>query len=595
LMWHKRRDVFMSQVLPSLIVLIAFLVVTTFSWSTSRKNVQDLSVTTLAQKNRDTSNFISQRVSTYEDILRGEVGLFSINDKVNRQSWSTYLAQYDISGRYPGIYALGYIAVIKPGELDAHQQQVRAEGFTDYTVFPTGDRQLYTSILYIDPLNDTSSKGLGYDMYTEPVRRATMDKATDEGKAVLSNPVTLIQDKDSQIKQPGFLMFMPVYRNGSKHESVEDRRTNLSGFVTVAFRSNDLMQHLLTLTKEPYAFEITNIAGSSHESIYKSVDYEKSKLASSGKSTTTDIILPGTRWQIEATAGANLIDSTYRSRPTIIFWGGSLLSFIVAALIYLLLANRARTLAKEEEASIQEVKDDLLALASHQLRTPATGVKQYVGILREGLAGKVTPLQQSLLDKAHESNERQLTTINEMLFVARTDAGHLKMEKTRIELNALVRDIIDEQRSVIATRKQKYIVSTPKEPLYIDVDRQYIRMAIENIINNASKYTGTGGKIEISVLLKNSKAHLSIKDNGVGVPIGEQGMLFKKFSRIPNELTGQVSGSGIGLYLAKKVVELHSGTINFVSDGENGSEVYIKLPVKSRTFPRNKELKKQEY
>jgi signal transduction histidine kinase len=578
--WNKWSERFKSQILPSIIVLIAFLVVTLFSWQTSHKSVVDLSITTLAQKNNDSASFIRERIATYEDILRGEVGLFNINNKVTRQEWSTYLNQYDVTNRYPGIYVLVYVAVIQPNELEAHIQQVRAEGFKDYTVFPAGSRQLYTSILYIDPFNASTSKGLGYDMYTDATRHAAMDMSRDDNIAVVSSPVTLVQDIDSQDKQPGFIMYMPIYKNGASTSTVEDRRANIDGFVTAAFRSHDLVQSLYKDKKGTYGFQILDITTDTHKTVYKSPDFDKSKTNTSNKSITTDLYLPGAHWQIEGLTDTKLIDPTYRARPTIIFWTGMLFSFIMSSLIYMLLVNRAGALAKKEENNIQEAKDELLALASHQLRTPATGVKQYVGILREGLAGDVTPLQQSLLDKAHDSNERQLTTINEMLFVARTDAGHLKLEMAKIDVPALIRDILQEQKPAIVVRKQKLQVRTKKKHLYVYADKQYFRMALENVISNASKYTATGGVITIESSQKDSLACISIKDNGVGVEPSDQERLFKKFSRIPNQFTGHVSGSGIGLYLAKKVVELHNGTIEFVSDGVTGSEVTIRLPLK---------------
>jgi signal transduction histidine kinase len=215
---------------------------------------------------------------------------------------------------------------------------------------------------------------------------------------------------------------------------------------------------------------------------------------------------------------------------------------------------------QNEQAEVQSAKDELLALASHQLRTPATGVKQYIGLLREGYAGELSEEQRTYLDKAYASNERQLGTINEMLVVAKADTGHLELTKEAVDVNQMMRDIVEESDTHIKSRDHNFKLYLTESPVYCFADRAYLRMALENIASNANKYTPDGGTITVTVLRKKTNVHIVVRDTGVGVSKKDFPMLFEKFARIPNELTRKVGGSGIGLYLAKKIVDEHRGS-----------------------------------
>ena len=182
-----------------------------------------------------------------------------------------------------------------------------------------------------------------------------------------------------------------------------------------------------------------------------------------------------------------------------------------------------------------------------------------------------------LLEKAYESNERQLDTINEMLFVARADAGQLRIENEAFDLVEMLRNIVDEQKSVMTKKRQKITLTLPATEVLCRGDKQYLYMAIDNVINNASKYTHDGGEIFVELYTKHHVAIVHIQDTGVGVADKDKHLLFKKFSRIPNELTTRVSGSGIGLYFTKKVIDAHDGKIIFDSKLKKGSRVTILL------------------
>lgn len=245
-------------------------------------------------------------------------------------------------------------------------------------------------------------------------------------------------------------------------------------------------------------------------------------------------------------------------------------------------AEALSELLKEQQARLLEVnqsKDEFISLASHQLRTPATGVKQYIGMLLDGYCGEMTGTQKRLLTTAHESNERQLKIVNDLLHVAQVDAGKITLNKLTLDLNALIKDIVKEQADTIKNRQQAVLFDQRSRIIVVNADQDRLRMVLENIIDNASKYSPP--KSTITLKLHKTKSHIIIEvtDTGVGISAEDQAKLFKKFSRIDNSLSAHVGGSGLGLYWAQRIVELHNGTISVASVPDKGSTFTISLPV----------------
>lgn len=244
--------------------------------------------------------------------------------------------------------------------------------------------------------------------------------------------------------------------------------------------------------------------------------------------------------------------------------------------------ERFRNMVDQQTALVElnDAKDEFISLASHQLRTPATGVKQFIGMLLEDYFGKITDEQRTMLEYAYESNERQLEVINDLLKVAQVDAGKVMLVKKECDLAELLEDIMQEQRTQFASRDQRVLLDRPTEPVKARVDRNRIRMVIENLVDNASKYTPEGRRIITSIHQspRGKFVTIKVKDEGVGIAEEDIPKLFQKFSRLDNPLSIQVGGTGIGLYWAKKIVDLHDGSISLKSKPDKGTIFIVKIP-----------------
>lgn len=224
-------------------------------------------------------------------------------------------------------------------------------------------------------------------------------------------------------------------------------------------------------------------------------------------------------------------------------------------------------------------KDEFIALASHQLRTPATAVKQFLGMLLEGYMGDLAPLQVEFVQKAYDSNERQLSIINDLLQVAQIDSDTIVLRHEACDIKALITTIAQEQRRLVKDRQQRIIVrNKTRMPLFVYADLLRLRMVFDNLVDNASKYSANNTTVTLTIDATETEAIVHVTDRGVGIAEADMPKLFQKFSRIPNPRSIMVGGSGIGLYLVKRIIDAHGGTITVDSQLTKGTTFTVYLP-----------------
>ena len=181
------------------------------------------------------------RLQAYEQALQGASALFAVNGRVSRTDWGSYVGGLQLDRDLPGIQGTGFALMVRPEQRNTHEASVRSEGFPSYHIHPEGVREIYSSIVYMEPFGGRNLRAFGYDMYSDPVRREAMERARDTGKLALSGRVILVQEVDSGI-QPGFLMYLPIY-HGPASDALA-RRASLHGFVFSPFRAHDMISGL---------------------------------------------------------------------------------------------------------------------------------------------------------------------------------------------------------------------------------------------------------------------------------------------------------------------------------------------------------------
>jgi PAS domain S-box-containing protein len=187
---------------------------------------------------------ITTRLRAHAQLLRAGAAFFAAKDTVTRSEWKAFIEGARIEKNLPGIQGLGFSLIVPKSQLQQRIQRIRNEGFPDFTVKPSGDRPVYSSIIYLEPFSGRNLRAFGYDMFAEPTRRRAMEAARDFDVAMLSGKVTLVQETNENV-QTGTLMYVPVYRNGMPANTTEQRRAAIIGWVYSPYRMNDLMEGIL--------------------------------------------------------------------------------------------------------------------------------------------------------------------------------------------------------------------------------------------------------------------------------------------------------------------------------------------------------------
>ncbi len=226
------------------LVLIVGLFVTFLLVAWARAQVELAAMRRFAYASDQIAVKVSDRLAKQEALLYGGAALLTVAEPVTRDVWHRYWQETKTPELLPGLQGFGFAQLVRPEALQAHIEQIRAEGFADYNVFPAGPREVYSAIVYLEPFVDRNLRAFGYDMFSEPVRREAMERALVTGRAALTGPVRLVQE-DGQDPQVGVLMYAPTYRQGMPLNTEAERRAAMLGWSYSPYRMNDLVEGML--------------------------------------------------------------------------------------------------------------------------------------------------------------------------------------------------------------------------------------------------------------------------------------------------------------------------------------------------------------
>ena len=235
--------------------------------------------------------------------------------------------------------------------------------------------------------------------------------------------------------------------------------------------------------------------------------------------------------------------------------------------------------SEEREETLSQIKSQFVTVAAHQLRTPLSALKWSLRLMLDGDMGEINERQKEFLQQSYQTNEHIIRLINDFLDISRIEEGRFgfQFQKTRI-LDTI-------QKAVDASLAQATIrnvhISFAKDALTdleIIADENRIYTALMNILDNAIRYSHAGGEVVVQAALKDQFLEIHITDSGIGIPAAEQSKVFSRFYRASNAIRQETEGSGLGLFIAKNIIERHGGTIGFASEEGKGTTVFCRLP-----------------
>ena len=553
-----------SPIIASVIIFILGLTATYVTWNESRDKTFQRTETQQKEITNSLESGIRTKTTAIEEILHGTMS-FTSNYNFNSDRFSKYLDSLKISQRYSSIDSIGYIALIDSEELEPILAIMRQTIDPNFTIYPSSKQEKYAPVLFIKSIADKYKRSniLGLNLFSDKKFSELLEKANKESKPTFSGLTSFTGYKDND-SQSSIVYISPIYSSSNQISA------NITGYVFATIRASSMIRNV-----------VAAIDPNINVNVYDSKIIDKSKLLYGiyDKNTTDDYLktfnIGGRSWLIDLRANTNTSSNSNNQSGTLLILG-LVLSLLISLFLLFVIKSKSREIELEKQLDIDSAKEDLISLASHQLRTPATSVKQYLGLVLEGYVGDITKEQEMMLTKANESNERQLAVVNQILNLSKLDNNSVTLKKIQVDLISLANDVILDQTLLLSDMD---VTVKPKESkIFADVDPLYMRMVIENLVTNAAKYSSTSTNIDIEISESQEEFCVAIRDYGIGIESEDLDNLFVLFNRIDNDLTTNISGTGIGLYISKLIVNLHGGTIEVESVIGEGSTFKVCLP-----------------
>ncbi|MBF0273713.1 MAG: CHASE domain-containing protein [Nitrospinae bacterium] len=570
-------------------ILIFSLVLTALAWYIADHAVEKRISERLHFQSLDLVTAIKKRMLEYEMVLHSGIGLFKASSEVTRDEWKTFVENIEIQKFFPGIQGIGFSLMVPPDQKEKHEKEIQAEGFPHFKINPKGERDMYSSIVFLEPFDWRNQRAFGYDMYSQATRRAAMERARDTGEAAISGRVTLVQETDKDV-QYGFLLYLPLYQKGKPVNSVKERRASLIGFVYSPFRIKDLMSGILLAGQGDISFELYDSNSPSPKTVlYNHENTGRLLYGDKNLKPRYDdlqkITIGGRVWSIYLYAKPGFSSSSEKSQPLIVAFGGILVDVLLFFIILSISRRKklAESIANEMTSELQEKTQELarsndqleqfVYTVSHDLKSPLVTSMGFIGIIND-LARK-GEYEKALekLDKVVVANQRMGQLINDLLELSRV--GRVDLEKKTLDMNVLIGNLCKEKEKELKGKNITLICEENFPDIYGNGSR--VLQIFENLLSNAMKYgknSKEGSKISIGSEEKKNEVVFYMSDNGIGIAKEFHEKIFGLFQRLDN--SGE--GTGIGLAITKKAVEFHGGRIWLESKQGEGTTFYVAFP-----------------
>jgi CHASE1-domain containing sensor protein len=295
---------------------------------------------------------------------------------VSRAQFRAFVNRLRLQDRYLGIQGIGYSVRVTPQEVNALVANMQTQGVENFTIRPEFQRNEYHSIIYLEPLDRRNQAAIGFDMFTESLRRAAMERARDTGAPAASGKVTLVQEIDKQ-KQAGFLIYVPIYRNGAIPDTIAERRAMLTGFAFSPFRADDLMAGILGTEKPTINFQIYDSTVTPENLLHSSISDTQVNGASYQPrfSSTSTINIAGRTWKIAFASHPEFDRSSDENLVPYVFFSGVVVSMVLFGV--------TRSQARAKDAAEQAVAD--LRSSEQALRQSEERYRAFIEQSSEGI------------------------------------------------------------------------------------------------------------------------------------------------------------------------------------------------------------------
>ncbi len=564
-------------------------------------------------KSKDTARFgssvsrirssMENRISLYIALLKAGRGFIESSSDLDKHKFANFVESLELEKNYFGAQGIGYSITVKPEDQAKLIAQIKSEGYENFKISPELNGRSGQVIIYLEPDNERNQQAIGFDMASEEIRRTALEKACDTGIASETARVILLQENE-QDRQFGFMIYLPIYKDGQFPETIEERKKNLQGFIYSPFRAKNFLRDVQNNVG------ITDIA----VRIYDGEPNDENLLVQSDSiretdftkkingqySTENEIEIAGRKWRIQyETLPSFAVQSSVNWSP-LIFLCGLIFSFLLFGMTYWEASTRAKLqettddlteseqkiqglLENEQEArriaeTANATKDEFISVVSHELRTPLNAIAGWTRILRSDELSKNT--KELALQKIEKNLRLQTTLVEDLLSFSQLVSSNDNFLKNEIDLSDIFEIAHSEIEAAITAKNIKLDKDNILNGHRILGDAEKVKILIVNLLSNAIKFTPENGFIKTRLAKSDEFAEITVEDSGKGINAEFLPHIFDRFSQDDTSTTREFGGLGLGLAVSHHIVKLHNGTIEAKSEGEGkGSTFIVKLPL----------------
>ncbi len=555
-----------TSIKPIYVLLTGLVLSFLLTFSTYR-NVEKQANDEFLSVSKEVALRVEARLEAHVLILHAGAALFAVSDTVTRDQWREFVERTEVHISLPGIQGIGFSYIIPEGTLEQHIEQVRQEGFPDYTVSPTYERDIYTSILYLEPFTGRNLRAFGYDMFSQPIRRKAMEMARDYNLPMLSGRVELVQETGED-EQAGTLMYYPLYRKNMPVETIEERRAAIYGWIYIPYRMRDLMQGILGRWDDIERDTRIHLQVYDDSISSRSILFDSQRLNSDKnpplmeREITLPVEFNGKKWVLHMTQPRELF---FFNGDVLIVLIGTLL---ISILLYLLslsfkkVSARSRQIRNQNEElrKLNATKDKFFSIIAHDLKGPFNAIIGFSRILIEQVHKKEYDGVSRYAEIIHQSSNAAMSLLMNLMEWSQSQTGRMDYNPEYFDMAELINEV---ELLSIDVAKQKDIEIINEMPQHVPAYADYamIGTVMRNLISNAIKFTQPGGRIVVSVEEKTNNLLVSVSDNGIGIPENKLNMLFQIDKTYSTTGTHNEKGTGLGLILCKEFVDKNGGEI----------------------------------
>jgi len=573
---------------------------------------------------------IRARFDVYETLLHGTAGFIAIENEITHDRFRSYVDRLHIVQNYPGLQGIGFAPRVAAPEKERLAVSMSEQGTQHFHIWPESDRAEFYPVTYVEPEIPLNLARIGFDTFSEPIRREAMERARDTGDTAASGKVSLLEESEP-LQDGGFLIYCPVYRGGTVPQTIEDRRARLQGFAFGVFRSRDLFESLFgdkSLGTEIEIFDGRNTDESNL--LFRSGKARPSALPFGRNfEEITPLDISGRTWTAHFFARPEL-EGTWL--VLLVLSSGVLLSL---AMFYLTRAEGRALRAAEQAAaqlqlselalreseerlrryatelehrvaertanlaqSIQSLEGVLYHVA-HDLRAPLRGMASFTSILLEEYGPRLDQRGRDYAERISNAAQRMDRLVQDLLAYGRLT--HTAVPLSNVSLEVEVRAVLSRFSEEIERCGATVEVRSPLPPVKANV--AVLNQILSNLLSNALKFVGSNTQPRLRIRAEETTSRLEsilaqsngvpsldvrlsaldgkfvriwIEDNGIGIPPEYHERIFRMFERLHG--VGEYPGTGIGLAIVHKGVERMGGRVGVESSLGTGSRFWVELP-----------------